>query len=129
MRGEETHPALTGAVLTALRAMRPPFALYEADLHALVAQRLQDSGLPGMHEVPLGGGCRIDFLVDTVGVEIKKGKPCASKLCAQLTRYAQSEQIAALVVVSWQSVTLPARIGGKPVHTLSLCRLWGVSLP
>ena len=120
---------MTDAVLEALRAMRPPFAPHEADLHALVAQRLLSCGLNAVHEAPLGGGCRIDFLVDGVGVEIKRGKPRPDVLLAQLTRYAQSERIQSLVVVSWQSVALPASIGGKRVYPLALGKLWGVSLP
>ena len=116
-------------VLEALRAMRPPFALYEADLHRLITQRLSECGLCFAHEVRLSKGCRIDYLVGDVGVEVKKGKPTAAQLLAQLKRYAQCEQIQALVVVSWQSVTVPASLYGKPVYPLALSQLWGVSLP
>lgn len=117
------------AVLAALRAMRPPFQPLEADLHALVAQKLAECGLPHTHEAWLGQGCRIDFLVGDVGVEIKNGKPSAKALRAQLTRYAQCPTLAALVVVSWRGVALPPLLAGKPVHALSLSALWGVSLP
>lgn len=116
-------------VLLALRAMRPPFALYEADIHRLVGQRLQETGFAYQHEAKLGTGCRIDYLVGDVGVEIKRGKPRAATLVTQLMRYAQSERIGSLVVISWQSVTLPKTIGGKPVFPLALSLLWGVSLP
>ena len=116
-------------VLEALRAMRPPFALYEADIHRLVEQRLIACGLPYQHEVSLGKGCRIDYVVGMVGVEIKKGKPQKASLTKQLTRYAASETIESLIVLSWQSVSLPRLIAGKPVHLLTLSQLWGVSLP
>lgn len=116
-------------VLEALRGMRPPFAMYEADIHAMVGACLMAHGLVYTHEARLGAGCRIDYLVGDVGVEIKKGKPNARLLRGQLARYAGSEQVGALVVVSWQSVAVPARIGGKPVHMLALGKLWGVSLP
>ena len=69
------------------------------------------------------------FLIGGIGVEIKKGKPKSAALIAQLRRYAQSEQIECLIVVSWQSVPVPGRIEGKPVYSLSLSQLWGVSLP
>ena len=120
---------MTDAVLEALRAMRPPFAPYETDLHAMVFERLTECGLSAVHEAPLGGGCRIDFWVEGVGIEIKRGKPRPDVLLAQLNRYAQSDRILSLVVVSWQSVRLPSSIEGKPVHTLALGKLWGVSLP
>ncbi len=109
--------------------MRPPFALYEADIHAMVGECLALHGLAYTHEARLGGGCRIDYLVGDVGVEIKKGKPNATLLQQQLNRYALCDQVAALVVVTWQSVAVPACIGGKPVRTLVLGQLWGVSLP
>ncbi len=116
-------------VIEVLRAMRPPFALYEADLHAMVGACLAEHGLPFTHEARLGAGCRIDYLVGDVGVEIKKGKPNAAQLCRQLRRYALCENIASLVVVTWRSVALPPAIGGKPLYALALGQLWGVSLP
>ncbi len=116
-------------VLEALRGMRPPFAMYEADIHAMVGACLTAHGLAYTHEARLGAGCRIDYLVGDVGVEIKKGKPNAKLLQGQLARYAGSQLVSTLVVVSWQSVAVPARISGKPVHMLALGALWGVSLP
>jgi hypothetical protein len=116
-------------VLEALRAMRPPFAFYEADLHRLIGDRLVECGFTFQHEAKLGNGCRIDYLIGDVGVEIKRGKPVMSTLRGQIARYAQSERIAGLIVVTWQSVRLPASIGGKPVYPLALAKLWGVSLP
>ena len=71
-------------VLQALRAMRPPFALYEADLHRMVEGRLTECGIEYRHEAVIAGGCRIDYLVGDVGVEIKKGKPRAATLVRQL---------------------------------------------
>ena len=116
-------------VLQALRAMRPPFILYEIDLHHLVECRLDECGLEYRHEAAIAKGCRIDYLVGDVGVEIKKGKPRAETLVRQLSRYAASDQVNSLVVVSWQSVGLPKKLNGKPIYPLALAKLWGVSLP
>lgn len=116
-------------VLEALRAMRPPFALYEADLHRMIGAQLAACGFSFRHEAFLAPGCRIDYLVGDVGLEIKKGKPRAALVEQQLRRYAQSEGVASLIVVSWQSVRLPRSIAGKPVYGLALSQLWGVSLP
>ena len=95
----------------------------------MVGECFAQHGLTFTHEARLGGGCRIDYLVGNVGVEIKKGKPNSALLQRQLNRYALCDQVAALVVVTWQSVAVPASIGGKPVRALVLGQLWGVSLP
>ena len=115
-------------VLEALQELRPPFAPYEADLHALVADRLAQSGLPFMHEARLGPGCRIDFLIGDVGVEIKKGRPAPKLWLAQLTRYAGCGGLSGLVLVTQRSVSLPESVRGLPLHVISLQRLWGVAL-
>ncbi len=120
---------VTEPVLEALHAMRPPFALYEADLHCLVGQTLHDKGFSYLHEARLAPRCRADYLVGDVAVEIKKGKPRPVDLRAQLLRYAMCDGVRCLVVLTWQSVELPETIAGKPVYRLAMAQLWGVSLP
>ena len=117
------------AVYRALQEMRPPFAPYEADIHQMVGEALAASGLAFTHETRIGKGCRIDFLAEGIGVEIKKGKPIPATLLRQLARYAACEPVSALIVVTQRSVRLPASVGGKPLRTLALHQLWGVSLP
>ena len=116
-------------VLNALRAMRPPFLPYEADIHRLVRESLARAALPYAHEAMIGKGRRIDYLVGSVGIEIKKGKPLARALQIQLRRYAECEAISALVVVTQRHVKLPGHMNGKPVECLTLPQLWGVALP
>ncbi len=115
-------------VYEALQAMRPPFVPYEMDIHQMVGQRLAEAGLIYQHEARIGKGCRIDYLVGDVGVEIKKGKPIAAVLQKQLLRYAACEAISSLIVVTQRHVNLPKAIGGKPVGQLVLPQLWGVAL-
>lgn len=116
-------------VLDALKELRSPFALYETDIHQWVAQRLEQSGLPFIHEARLGPGCRIDYLVGNVGIEIKKGRPDAAALRQQLARYAAFDSVQALIVLTQRTVTLPASVLGKSVHVIVLNQLWGVALP
>jgi len=116
-------------VLKALQAMRPPFLPYEADIHRMVKERLTEANLPYSHETMIGKGCRIDYLVGDVGIEIKKGKPMARILHRQLRRYAGCESVSALVVVTQRYVRLPNTINGKPIESLVLPQLWGVALP
>ena len=116
-------------LLCALRELRPPFALYEADLHQLVGAFLAEKGFDAVHEKTIARGCRIDFWVGGVGVEIKKGKPQPAVLLRQLARYAESPMISGLIVLSQRGVHVPAQVGGKPVDYLCLNSLWGVALP
>ena len=117
------------AVLDALSELRSPFALYENDIHGFVAARFAEAGLPCQHEAKIGKGCRIDYLVGTVGVEIKKGKPIPATLLKQVTRYAACEPVTAIVVVTQRSVKLPKAVAGKPLRVVALNQLWGVALP
>jgi hypothetical protein len=116
-------------VAAALMELRQPIAMYETDLHACVGQRLTAAGLPFVHEAKLAKGCRIDFLVGSVGVEIKKGKPSAATLAAQLQRYAACDAVDGLIVITEKSVRLPGTILGKPVRLIPLSQLWGIALP
>ena len=116
-------------VFLALKAMRPPFAPYEHDIHQMVGACLQEAGIPCTHEAKIGKGCRIDYLAGTVGIEIKKGKPIPEALCKQLARYAACEGVLGLIVITQRSVKLPESIGGKPLRHLVLSQLWGVALP
>ena len=116
-------------VLDALKELRSPFALYEMDLHRMVETRLNEAGLAFMHEARLGPGCRIDYLVGTVGIEIKKGKPDANALKQQLARYAAFDSVEALIVLTQRTVKLPPAVLGKPIQVIVLNQLWGVALP
>ena len=116
-------------VAAALMELRSPIAMYETDLHACVGQRLTAAGLPFVHEARIAKGCRIDFLVGGIGVEIKKGKPSAATLAAQLQRYAACDAVGGLIVITERSVRLPPAILGKPVRCIPLSQLWGIALP
>lgn len=116
-------------VRMALGQVRCPPVCTESELHSLIAQALVPAGLDVRHEVRLAPRCRIDFLVGTVGVEVKKSRPERGALLRQLARYAACEQVKSLLVVAPRGVNLPREVGGKPVRMLALERLWGISLP
>ncbi len=116
-------------VLQALSTLRAPQAAQEVQLQLAVADCLTGFGIPYRREATLGRGCRIDFLTDEgIGIELKKGRPGSRSLRGQLERYAASEQVSALVVLTQKSALLPAKIGGKACVQVSLNRLWGVAL-
>lgn len=113
----------------AVCAIRCGAADTEEMLHERVRAALEAAGFAPMHEARLAPRCRIDFLVDDLGVEIKKSRPNAAQLKAQLARYAACEQVGALLVIAPRGVNLPKTIGGKRVTQIALERLWGISLP
>lgn len=117
------------AIEIALSTIRTPAMPGEYDLHAEVADALQRAALPHLHEFKLAPRCRIDFLVGHIGIEIKKGRPTASALREQLTRYLKSDALDAMIVVTQRTVPLPPTICGKPIRLLALNSLWGVALP
>lgn len=96
----------------------------EAGLHNLIALAFAGAGVPIRREVALSRRDRIDFLVGRVGLEVKvKGAPAG--VLRQLQRYAGSDQIGHLVLVTTvaRHLDMPATIGGKP---LTVCPLmWG----
>ena len=116
-------------VLTALAAIRAPQAQDEYDLHGLTAEALQRADISFRHEAPLAPRCRIDFLCDTVGIEIKRGRPERIPVQKQLRRYAESGKLTAIVLLSEKTLPdLPAFVSGIPVYPVSLQKLWGVAI-
>ena len=125
----ETIESRMARIKSALYGIRSPAAPGEYDLHKLIADALTLAGLEAHHEYKLGARCRIDFIVDDIGIEVKKGRPTPSLLRKQLARYLEYDAIHGAIIVTQQSVLLPERILGKPIVCLSLNKLWGVALP
>ena len=120
-------PALE-TVLSALRALRVPPQRGEYDLHALVREALARAGLQAEHETPLAPRCRVDFLCEGVGIEVKRGRAERARVLAQLRRYAACERVRALVLVTERTLALPDSLSGKPLRIICLSRLWGIAL-
>ena len=116
-------------LVQAICSVRCGAAQSEGELHDLVKHALEAAGFSPVHEARLAPRCRIDFLVDDLGIEIKKSRPNPAQLKRQLARYADCDAIASLLVIAPRGVNLPKTIGGKPVLQIGLERLWGISLP
>lgn len=84
------------AVIESLRGFVPSD---EADLGDQIAKRLVAQGVEFEREVWLNDTDRIDFLVGDVGLELKLKGPVSS-VTRQLMRYAQSNRVASLVLVT-----------------------------
>ena len=113
-------------IVRALKALRIPLIENEYTLHDMIAAVLQDGGFCVCHEVRLAPRCRIDFLVDGVGIEVKRGKQDKRKQCE---RYLACDALDALIVVLDGAVMLPDTLCGKPVYVIGLNKLWGIALP
>lgn len=116
-------------VIQAIRSIRAPFSLHEFDLHEQVASALERANIPFSHEVQVGPRCRIDFLSENIGIEIKRGKPRRHDLINQATRYLSSPRVHALIIISERETTLPDSLLGKPCISLSFNKLWGPAVP
>ena len=125
---DELRAKLT-ALTRALSPLRIPLTDSEYQLHELIAAALCDGGFAVRHEAVLAPRCRIDFLVDGVGIEVKRGKPDRRRLIAQCERYLDNEALEALILVVDRAVFLPDELRGKPVVTIGLNRLWGIARP
>lgn len=94
----------------------------EAELQSAVASALHVYSWPFREQVEIAPKDRIDFVVAfCIGVELKvKGSLAA--VTRQLHRYALSDKIAALVLVTTvhRLARVPRLLNGKRVHVVSL---------
>ena len=114
---------------SALSTLRIPLTESEYQLHTLIAAALKDGGFSVQHEAMIAPRCRIDFLVDGVGIEVKRGKPDRRRLTEQCRRYLEQDALEALILVVDTRVFLPSLLCGKPILVVGLNRLWGIALP
>lgn len=95
----------------------------EKGLQATIAERLDAAGITYEREHRLSPADVIDFISDRVGIEVKiKGGKRA--ILRQVERYAASDQIDAIILVTSVALGMPAEIAGKPVRVVSIGRAW-----
>lgn len=95
----------------------------EVELQDGVATALLEAGIPHEREVRLSPRDRVDFLIEPgIGIEVKEIAQSPSKVLRQLARYAESDRIVALALVTARSqhMALPSEIGGKPLVVVNL---------
>ena len=87
----------------------------ELRLQEEIAELFTEWNIGFEREVALTPRDRIDFLVGTIGIEVKvKGR--ASAVARQLLRYAEHERITELVLFTTRTqIVVPHTLGGKPV--------------
>lgn len=94
----------------------------ESDLQAQVEQRLKAANLEFTSQVELDSRAdRIDVLCGSIGIELKISGGLSSVL-AQLERYAQSDLVSELVLVTTRANHLNLRgmgpLHGKPLYVI-----------
>lgn len=95
----------------------------EKELQEAIGVALTNAGIAFEREVRLNDTDIIDFLVSGVGIEVKI-KGARRGIYRQLQRYAHSEAVHSLVLLSSVAMGLPPTIEGKPVTIVSLGRAW-----
>lgn len=105
------------AVMAVLRSTRFRWAS-EDDLQRGIEAALLASGIDAVREVRCGPGERLDLLVGQVGIEVKVKGDWRGVL-RQLRRYAEHDEVAALVLVTSvvaHAAHLPELLNDKPAQ-------------
>lgn len=103
-----------------LRSQTFPVATEER-LQFEIAAELAKAGVPFEREYRLGPRDRIDFMCGGVGIEAKTRNPRRNTF-KQLKRYAEGDEIEALILITGTFMGLPEEINGKPLYMVSLGR-------
>ena len=110
-------------VLSVLNRLRVSMVDDEYGLQRAIRDLLQTHAVPHRREYRLGPRNRVDFLVDGgIAIEVKRGrmKPNRTSVIAQLERYAQSEEVSAVILVVDRNLDVPKTLHGKPCLSFGL---------
>lgn len=95
----------------------------EKKLQAEIEAEFLGAGIDHQREHRLDTNNIIDFMVGTIGIEVKiKGSKL--NIFRQIERYAQFEVIKRLILVTNVPMGMPELVKGKPIHIVNLGRAW-----
>lgn len=119
-RGRQASGATLAEVVAAIQSRRFVH-VHEDELQEGLAEAFADAGLDASREVRLSSRDRIDFLIGAVGIEVKVAGS-APRVLRQLERYAESDRVEELVLVTdrVQAGVQPETVGGKPLRVVQL---------
>lgn len=109
-------------LLQLLKSKRLPLHNEKA-LQAEIEKVLLESNIDFQREHYLSKGSIIDFMVNGTGIEVKIGGS-AKEIFRQCERYAEFEEIKAIILVTGKSIRLPEKINNKPAYVLNLGTAW-----
>lgn len=88
-----------------------------------ISKSFVDEGIRFEREVTLGVGNIIDFMCDSVGVEVKiKGSKL--EIFRQIERYCDAPALTDIILATNVAMGLPENINGKSVWSVNLGRAW-----
>lgn len=102
----------------------------ESEVVSEIQKKLDAAGIVYSKEAVLAPRCRVDLLTeDGIAIEVKKGKPNSNSVAAQVRRYAKSEKVSALILVSERGLVHHINeANGKRVEYVSLSANWGLTV-
>lgn len=117
-------------ILSILKTIKTGIVSLESEVVFLIEEKFKEFGIKYSKEVFLSKGCRVDLLTeDGIAIEVKKGKPNTRSVSMQIQRYASSDKVTAVVLVSERGLfSHITEANGKPIGYVSLSSNWGVAL-
>lgn len=95
----------------------------EKDVQAEIDQVLRATVPEHKREVVLDDKNTIDFMVGTIGIEVKiKGNKSA--IFKQLQRYAEFDEINELIFVTSKAVGIPPTLNNKSIYVVNMSKAW-----
>lgn len=95
----------------------------EKPLQSEIEDALRKAGISFKREYWLSDSDKIDFLIGDIGIEIKiKGNK--KSIYKQIERYAESDEVSIIVLVTNKAIGLPAEINKKSVYVVNLSKAW-----
>ncbi len=93
----------------------------ERGLQDSMEELFKSAGVPYQREVILSARDRIDFMSDSIGIEVKVDSPSAT-VERQLARYAEDDRITHLILVTTRAKhkSVTGTLNGKPVIIVHL---------
>lgn len=108
---------MKAAELSDLLARYRISGMSEAVVQKQIERVLTQEGVEFCREVEIAPGDRIDFMVGTVGVEVKT-KGTRSQIIRQLARYVRNERVEEIILAASSRrilVSVPDEITGMPI--------------
>jgi hypothetical protein len=117
-------------IVKILNSIRVDPVRRESCIVDIAVKALQEKGIKVDREVVVAKGSRVDLLTeDGVAIEMKKGKPNTKSVAKQLQRYAGSDKIEAIILVSERGlISHLTEANGKPVRYVALSHNWGLTI-
>lgn len=117
-------------IMDILRGVRVGVVLYESHVCNMILELFISSGILFSKEVKIGDHSRVDFLTDDgIAIEVKKGKPNSRTVARQVARYAESERVTAIILVSERGLFSHIdTYGEKRVGYIALSKNWGIAM-